>query len=160
MIDKNIANEILNAAKAKTEVEVCQDRLNEARKQKKRLAYVQKMAVDYQAITKLKKEEHKIELRIEKLTHTLSCIEDAQSIHNNASRMAVSFSKDLKTLIRLQKQSDHLESKARRLSHLTSQIVSTTIALGNQCRHVTDSVKYMNKVVGSRCPICRRKLKS
>lgn len=156
LIDSSLSKIAALVRKTKTEVEICEERLSDARSQVKDLSWVPAALKAYAAIEDVKRRHARIASRLALLRSLKSTLADCREKLKESEGAIVASQKLLDAVHAAQTHS----AKLKRLKSLVRERRSLLDKAAEATRSIEKTQSKIQKLTQGRCPICRRKLKS
>jgi exonuclease VII small subunit len=159
VIDKTLSNLNAKVAKAKTTVEISQDRLKEAKERRKQLQYAKEMKSDTEHLINLQQKRDRLERSVGDLGQLIETVQVCKQRLENSREVSKNVHKDWEYVRLTRKQHKIVDS---RLSDLDEAVIWAEICktvFSQSCHRLNKARKQLDKVRGSRCPLCNQKVK-
>ena len=156
VIDQTLANLAAELRKAKMTVEITRERLVEAKKQRDRLSFVQRLDSELRSLEEQANSILEVQKKHARLAEILRGVQECEE----AAQVAANAKLAASTLIPLGEQLMEVSAKRRRLSDILYTIEKAEDELCQIRSERDETQAEMDRRTGGRCPLCNKPLKT
>lgn len=158
VIDRTLGNLQSGVHKAKSVLDVCQERLQEAKEQKKALSFVKEMAEEWDEVVDFRKQAAALFMAADTLERLLNDIIKQQLILKATKHNLGEAERELEGLEILRDKIIGIDREHQELSSLLTEIEMLRRQRAEARTELYQLEREYEKALGNRCPLCHNKI--
>lgn len=160
LIDNILYNLGSEQHSAKSVLNICRERRKEAKQHVEELEFVENMKEEWTFVCDLIEKSNTCNERLSKLEKLIDSISEEQSTVRCMKQNMKRIEKDIQELEDLRKQIIYIEEQIQTLTEILSSIESSKKEIAQNRKVVKELEQEYEKLIGKRCPLCKRMIKS